>query len=1069
MIPQRVKLSGFLSYKDEQEIRFDGSPLWMLSGTNGSGKSSIFDAVTFALFGHHRGGSQNLTELINKESNNLSVEFDFTVEKQLYRIKRTVRRQKNDKTVSTQQVMKFVGGSSSWNPGVSPAASSEKNEQDGPALSDDTYWEAVPDTNYKTKFDAWVRETIGLDYESFTSSVLLLQGKSEKLLDSTPTGRAGVLARIVDLERYQKLHAKADDRRKELKGELEAISHQLAGIRAVTDEELIRAHQKIHTAEQARNQVQEHIDSLVSREQQARDWYAVQKKLSTARGKLAAAESVLATAVAIEKDYARLKELREVLPAIAGILTERGRIAESERKTEVLTRHRDEKTEHRRLSESALGLARTKLTDLKKTLLEAEGKQTRLNTRLRELAAILEKVKQVEEAAAEVKQLQKELQALPADPEPVVRQYQLEHDRLKALEQHIALLERLHQDRAELTKALAIQQQAQAEESRLKAEGLQAKQEFATREQQAKAAREDRAAKDQAAAEARALYQHAKQQAEEFQQLSGDKMCRVCGQPLTPHHFEAEKKRRDLAARAAERRFHDLADAAAKAHKLETELTQKEVADREHLAKLRDLWKDADAAVKQAAQDIKRLTDSCRQTYFALPDEFKEKIGPAEPTNWAKVAYPDRHDLTQLRKEAAQIDNVKRKLRQAQDEAKKVSELTAKLESAQERHARALSALSINNPGVLLQEFADKQAEEKAIGSAIAATKKAIAAAEAEVERYQRELNAIDHDLTEIAGKLNLEEASRKQSGEAIERARKALPNSWQKAIETAGMGERAQWQDEHDKLIAKGTENSYTQLQAARGGLESLRAEIAQLEAEAQAFPADARCDPDEVKAAITAARKELDQLNQHLLEVQADKRELDRLRTQREELGQRYKAIDAEYNRFKLLAELLGRDRLQRFLVRKAEKQIVDYANAVLDRLSGGQLFLKLVGSDEGSTEKALELECANRVTGGSAINVAFLSGSQRFRVAVALALGIGQYASKQHRPIESVIIDEGFGCLDRAGRQVMIQELQNLRGHLHCILLVSHQEEFAEAFPDGYRFELHDGATRVSRFVR
>ena len=48
-------------------------------------------------------------------------------------------------------------------------------------------------------------------------------------------------------------------------------------------------------------------------------------------------------------------------------------------------------------------------------------------------------------------------------------------------------------------------------------------------------------------------------------------------------------------------------------------------------------------------------------------------------------------------------------------------------------------------------------------------------------------------------------------------------------------------------------------------------------------------------------------------------------------------------------------------------------------------------------------------------------------------------------------------------------MIQELQNLRGHLHCILLVSHQEEFADAFPDGYRFELHDGATRVSRFVR
>ena len=67
MIPHRIKMSGFLSYKDEQEVRFDDAPLWMLAGNNGSGKSSVFDAVTYALFGHHRGGSQNAAELINKE------------------------------------------------------------------------------------------------------------------------------------------------------------------------------------------------------------------------------------------------------------------------------------------------------------------------------------------------------------------------------------------------------------------------------------------------------------------------------------------------------------------------------------------------------------------------------------------------------------------------------------------------------------------------------------------------------------------------------------------------------------------------------------------------------------------------------------------------------------------------------------------------------------------------------------------------------------------------------------------------------------------------------------------
>src|SRR3954452_16273390 len=145
MIPQRVKLAGFLSYKDEQEVRFDGSPLWMLSGTNGSGKSSIFDALTFALFGHHRGGSQSMTELINKESNTLAVEFDFTLDKQLYRIKRTVRRRTSG-VASTQQVMRH-----------STLARSAREGSARPSLAlragDEHSWEPVPDTQLRARFD----------------------------------------------------------------------------------------------------------------------------------------------------------------------------------------------------------------------------------------------------------------------------------------------------------------------------------------------------------------------------------------------------------------------------------------------------------------------------------------------------------------------------------------------------------------------------------------------------------------------------------------------------------------------------------------------------------------------------------------------------------------------------------------------------------------------------------------------------------------------------------------------------------------------------------------------------
>ena len=1069
MIPQRVKLSGFLSYKDEQEIRFDGSPLWMLSGTNGSGKSSIFDAVTFALFGHHRGGSQSAVELINKESNTLSVEFDFTVEGHLYRIKRTVRRRTNS-VASTQQVLKQSPGTTLWSAGVPPASSSspEKSGQDGRAPQNQAEWDPIPDTQLRARFDAWVKDKIGLDYETFTSSVLLLQGKSEKLLDSTPSGRAGVLARIVDLERYQKLHGRADDRRRELKGKLEGISNQLAGLREVTDEEYAAVATRIDTARETRDTHEKRHGELQGLELQARNWANVQGNLAAAKQKLTTAEGLLGTAMSIEKDCARLRELRDVLPAVGTIVTERGRIAESERKTERLTKEREAKADVRRQTDHALDQSRKKLASLKKTLTEDEARQTALNERLRALTGILEKVKQVEAAAAEVEYHTTELKALPADPEAAVRQFQQEQERLALLAQHVGLLERLDRDRSELMRATAAEVQAKKDEARLIAEGKKAKDDFTALEAKAKAAREDRAAKDQAAAESRALAKQARDLADEFKQLGGAKTCRACGQELTPQHLEAERKKRDLDATAAGRKADALAAAAEVARKLEQELSQQESADRDHLGKLREDWKEAAGEVKRTAQDIKRLTDSCQQSYFALPDEFKSRVSPTDPPVWAKVTFPERHDITALNGEAKQLDGVRRKFRTAQDEAAKAQALRAKLESARDRHTKAKQGLPAGDSVTLRQEYADKQSADSAVVNQIKATKAEIAGTERDIDRQQRELGNVDLDLTDITGKLNLEDASRRQSAEAVERAKKVLPPAWQKPAETAGLTDRARWQDELDALVSNDTEGKFTKLQAARGGLDSLRAEITQLEQEADVFPEEARRSPDEVKALVAAARKDVDAANKELLDAEGQKRLLDQFRAQRAEFNDRYKATDADHTRAKTLAELLGRDRLQRHLVRQAERQIVDYGNAVLDRLSGGQLFLKLVEADAG-TDKALDLECYNRVTGGAPINVAFLSGSQRFRVAVALALGIGQYASKQHRPIESVIIDEGFGCLDRAGRQVMIQELQNLRGHLHCILLVSHQEEFAEAFPDGYRFELHDGATKVSRFAR
>jgi DNA repair exonuclease SbcCD ATPase subunit len=297
VIPQRIKLSGFLCYKEEQIIDFQGSAtLWMLSGLNGSGKSAIFDAVTFALFGHHRGGATGNAELINKESKQLSVEFDFLLNGHLCRIKRTQKRDNKGGTKGTQQIFHLV----------------------------DDDFQAVPDTTNKRDFDAWVSENIGLTYETFTSSVLLLQGKAEKLLDSRPEGRREVLASIVHLERYERLHARADERRKVLEGDAKSLNQRLAAIAEVDPLELGRVRLLITERQEQRAGARAEVERLQQLRNQAVLWRDLHARLNTTRQRHQKAMEILAESSTIEKAVDRLRELRQVCPLMQQISINRG-------------------------------------------------------------------------------------------------------------------------------------------------------------------------------------------------------------------------------------------------------------------------------------------------------------------------------------------------------------------------------------------------------------------------------------------------------------------------------------------------------------------------------------------------------------------------------------------------------------------------------------------------------------------------------------------------------------------------------------------------------------------------
>jgi exonuclease SbcC len=1047
MIPQRILLKGFLCYKDEQEVSFDNhASLWMLSGLNGSGKSSIFDAVTYALFGYHRGGSQHAAELINKDSDGLAIEFDFRLENQVYRVRRTLKKTARGSTNSTQQISRF-----------------DPENARHP-------WIPVEGTNLKTQFNEWISDKIGLTYETFTSSVLLLQGKADKLLDSKPEGRRAVLASIVNLERFEKLHEKADAKRKELKGKLEGLSDRLTATPEVKEEQITEAHERLAIAERAREEARSEVERWRDVEQQAKQWVHLQEQLATASRRWENAKSLLANAADIERDMDRLRELREVLPRLRDIIRLRGEIHEAELKTKAAEEEKKKALELLAQRDSALKQENDKRKLLQKLIADEETRQRELNARLIVVTGQMEKLKEYERHAADLTRVQNELAALPGDGAAEVRRAREQLETLVALGQWVPRLARFQAGRAELRQA---KEKAALAENKKKEVEIKGKQLGEEVKRLGPLADEAEAAARQAserATEAKTLLQQARDSLKELSTLDISGRCRHCGQALTPGHLEDEKRKRNAAVQSAEADFKKANADALAAQKAEKEMRDSLAFAQKTHQEARVEYRDCLNQAQQASADVVRWQTECLQLFEEMPESYRQRIAPHVPDDWTATTYPAEADLAALREEAAGSAAARQRLQAAEERERQWNKLKAREAAAQETVKRLQGELPADRDGVRTLHN-DLTYQNEALDRELKAKRLSFLESDKESDRLTKERDRAKVKADDCDHQLKDQDLVRQHARQSVATNQKALPAAWQAQAESIGLAEWHQFDKQRKDLEERGTDERGKELQHARLNLDVLRQDKEALEARQDEFPPAVRRDPAEIKRTIETARQTEAQRENELAEARKHLAVLENHRKQREQIGEEFVRVEREWNYQKTLAELLGKDRLQLYLVRQAEKQVVEYANAVLDRLSGGQLYLKLSGeaNGEGGSDRALDLESYNRLTGEKPINVAFLSGSQKFRVAVSLALGIGQYASRQHRPIESVIIDEGFGCLDSQGRQVMIQELQNLRNQMRCILLVSHQEDFAEAFSDGYHFELQGGATKVKRFQR
>jgi exonuclease SbcC len=226
MIPLHLSLSGFLSYRDPVELDFSLFDLACISGSNGAGKSSLLDAMTWALFGQARKRDE---AVINLQSKAAEVAFTFAYEGNIYRVLRSLTRGKTtvlEFQISDDRQQTIVNGSSSI---VHPPHN----------------WRPLTERTLRDT-QARIEQILRLDYDTFVNVSFFLQGRADQFAQQPPTRRKEILGNILGLEAWEVYRERAAEARRDLERELTSVDGRVAEIDAELGEEESR---KLHLAE----------------------------------------------------------------------------------------------------------------------------------------------------------------------------------------------------------------------------------------------------------------------------------------------------------------------------------------------------------------------------------------------------------------------------------------------------------------------------------------------------------------------------------------------------------------------------------------------------------------------------------------------------------------------------------------------------------------------------------------------------------------------------------------------------------------------------------------------------
>ncbi|MEH7235543.1 SMC family ATPase [Bacillus sp. JJ1562] len=268
MKPITLTVTGLHSFREKQTVDFGSlceGGVFGIFGPTGSGKSSILDAMTLALYGKVERASNNTHGILNHAENQLHVSFIFELENangaKRYMVERSFKRQDDLKVKSSVSRIIEVG-------------------EESVVLADKT-----------REVDQSVQDLLGLTIDDFTRAVVLPQGKFAEFLSLKGADRRQMLQRLFNLEQYgDKLNKKLKNKLTIARNELNEVAAEQAGLGDASTEAIKTADQDLKTAEILLEKRQNEVNKIDADFEKSKNIWQWQLEKSALSQKLAQIE-----------------------------------------------------------------------------------------------------------------------------------------------------------------------------------------------------------------------------------------------------------------------------------------------------------------------------------------------------------------------------------------------------------------------------------------------------------------------------------------------------------------------------------------------------------------------------------------------------------------------------------------------------------------------------------------------------------------------------------------------------------------------------------------------------------